>query len=1287
MKRHAVIFALIFLGGLTATLAVLWRPALRWTAQRIVVPQLEAQLNADITLGDLSFSLFPPRVVVENLRMEIEKGPLRFVGAKRISVSPGAGPIFLGKIVIEHVEVNEPYLHIVPNVQGKYATDESYDLDSSLPSLQDLVRFEIHGFEVRDASLRVELPGEGLQIQIGSGNAQYTGRGQEERWAWEGDGILFHEGRSFRMDQVAIVAIRKGNRVWLEKFGIEGAGANVQLQGQAYPNPKLHLSAQASLNPLENALAELEMLSRPLNLAGKISVSSDISGSWNTPKLKGDLAYDQVTLRKRSFGHGKFSFSARKDRLSQLKGKIFLPDATFDLNVSHLAPGRVGEFSLKAEKASYKTVRTVSHPSSTAALDGWVDVDMDGKLGILPFSMSANYRIRSDRLMLNVGKEMSPYLPFEFKKVDIKGKLGWSQSRNFFLDEGELNLAGGKGSFQFDFPAPGKAKGVWQAELENVGDVFPEEDPLSGLGRVSGGLDVNGDVFSARLNLSISPLRYGNRSPKRLEGEVEFYEKGTRLKQFRLFSEKGSLKLDGNLRDGAEGPIDLSLAWADFDLGWLADIGRRRYGFLRSIEGVSSGSLLLVGTAMHPEGRLSIQGNPVSWMTEDFRDLDLILNFSKEDWFVEKAQLDWEGGKVEAKGSVGPVVFRDFEAEIDSLPLSLLNVPTAVSSFVNRVSGKVLLKEALEDPLFKTELTVFDVNDEVVRRGDCEVKTQGPLSQLNWALIYKESEITAEGRVNLLDGSMLEGRGAFKQFSMTPFWQNVSSQISGDWKFLGNLQKRTSWKGEVGVHEMKISQGDWFVESTHPVKIEIKNGTLSLPSIQLEGPSTNLNANGQIDLQNRLAFSMKGSLALRVLSLLTSNVTRAEGKTEVSLDLAGTTNSPNFQGHLDVEGGMIQILDIPHAIENINLHATLNQKRVFVDAFEANLAEGKVRGKGSLQVSGLEESPNILMDFHLDRLFLRVPTWLPAELSGNLSLLGRLDRPTLQGDVLIHRATYREQWDWKSRILTLSSGRRIGRVFGSDEEKLRFNIRIRSEGDTVFVRNDIATATLRMDLRLTGSEVAYGLLGNIEVIDGEVLFLDNTFEITTGNVRFTSTENIATNVDVTARTRVLDTDIFLDIRSEGKNIQAFLSSQPVKDETNIVALLTLGVDSDELLQSGASDQSLSSSLLPTVLSGPIQSRLESGLKKAKIIDTFQFVPYFSESTKTTGLKMTVGKKVLPSLQLLYSTDLFEIGSENTVRVEQRLNRNFSMQGSLRDNRDEDENEYDLGVDVEFGFEF
>ena len=257
MKRHKLLLTGVFVCLLGIGLAMAWRPTLDWITHRIILPTLQAKLQAQVTFREIGFSLFPPRVIVSDVELKRPDGPLRYLGVKRISIQPGAGPIFIGKFTVKVLEIDRPSIQLVPAVGKNEASKPKEQKRLRLPTLRDLIRIQVDEIIVRDASLSVELPAEDLRIEVASGNATYRGRGSKERWSWKGDGMLTRGDRAFRLDAVTIVADRQGQSVSLEKFDVESGGLKAHVEGLAYPNAELKLEAGVDLNAVENALDDL----------------------------------------------------------------------------------------------------------------------------------------------------------------------------------------------------------------------------------------------------------------------------------------------------------------------------------------------------------------------------------------------------------------------------------------------------------------------------------------------------------------------------------------------------------------------------------------------------------------------------------------------------------------------------------------------------------------------------------------------------------------------------------------------------------------------------------------------------------------------------------------------------------------------------------------------------------------------------------------------------------------------------------------------------------------------
>ena len=69
------------------------------------------------------------------------------------------------------------------------------------------------------------------------------------------------------------------------------------------------------------------------------------------------------------------------------------------------------------------------------------------------------------------------------------------------------------------------------------------------------------------------------------------------------------------------------------------------------------------------------------------------------------------------------------------------------------------------------------------------------------------------------------------------------------------------------------------------------------------------------------------------------------------------------------------------------------------------------------------------------------------------------------------------------------------------------------------------------------------------------------------------------------------------------------------------------------------------------------------------------------------MRLLVAKQIYSKVRLSYSTDLFDTGLDNIFAIEHLVNNHVKLMSSVRDNRLEAEQDYDVGFDVEFRFDF
>ena len=172
----------------------------------------------------------------------------------------------------------------------------------------------------------------------------------------------------------------------------------------------------------------------------------------------------------------------------------------------------------------------------------------------------------------------------------------------------------------------------------------------------------------------------------------------------------------------------------------------------------------------------------------------------------------------------------------------------------------------------------------------------------------------------------------------------------------------------------------------------------------------------------------------------------------------------------------------------------------------------------------------------------------------------------------------------------------------------------------------------RIDLQLSGAVEALSVTGDVDVIDGSVLFQGEQFVVRTGTVRFSGdaerpfidvvatadirnacrgnalqnefTGSLALNGAVTTNNELQEEiyQISLNVRGTSDNLDISYDSVPFADQRDIISLILTGCTVDLLTASSASQPTLETLL------GPLIGRLEREIQQVVRVEEFNITP-------------------------------------------------------------------------------
>jgi autotransporter translocation and assembly factor TamB len=252
----------------------------------------------------------------------------------------------------------------------------------------------------------------------------------------------------------------------------------------------------------------------------------------------------------------------------------------------------------------------------------------------------------------------------------------------------------------------------------------------------------------------------------------------------------------------------------------------------------------------------------------------------------------------------------------------------------------------------------------------------------------------------------------------------------------------------------------------------------------------------------------------------------------------------------------------------MNGSVSFSQDALVIDEMRGKLNNGEVKVSGGLEMKRLVPQ-KIDLSAHVADVNVRQDN-IAAMLDGDVTLYGPPLEPVLGGSLEVSRLTYTEDLDLERSLLDFSRRPPNPRVFAKSAVLVHYDLDVHL-ARAISIKNNLANAELKGDLKITGTSRSVGLLGSVNTVRGTAQFRGNEFQIEQGVVTFTDRQRIRPSFDVQAVTQVKDPrDLLYKIRLHGFGTPAeprlTLTSEPSLAEADIGFLLTFGFVSSSLQQ-------------------------------------------------------------------------------------------------------------------------
>lgn len=498
------------------------------------------------------------------------------------------------------------------------------------------------------------------------------------------------------------------------------------------------------------------------------------------------------------------------------------------------------------------------------------------------------------------------------------------------------------------------------------------------------------------------------------------------------------------------------------------------------------------------------------------------------------------------------------------------------------------------------------------------------------------------------------------------------SPMDGSMQLRGPLRLPQQLNASAEIKSFGLEVEKVRVQSLEPVRFEVVDRTLLIESFHLGGSGTDFTAHGRAQLSGaqEMDLGLNGTINMTLLQTLNPKLL-ARGTLGVTLTATGTMQQPVLQGQLDVKNTFLSHNDFPSGLSDLNGVLIFDRNHVQIQNLSGTTGGGTIALNGSATYeNGIAQ---LDVGATAQGVRLRYPPGVSSTANAKLRLTGSTSAAVLSGDVVVTKLAITPGFDFAAYIANTRQTITFTQT-DSLASRLRLDVHVTTTPE-LQMQTAIARLSGDADLRLRGTADRPVVIGRAEVLEGEISFNGNKYQLERGDVTFANPAKTQPVIDLQATTRVRDYDITVRFRGDASSpngLKISWQSEPQLPEADVIALLALGRTQEEAAyaqQTGGGSFGFggeaSNLLLNEALNTSISSRVQRlfGVSRVKI-DPQGLSGETTAYRGNQGPQVTVEQQVVSNLTLTYSTNV-SVSNQQIIQVEYNITRNISIV-ALRD---------------------
>ncbi|MGE0762001.1 MAG: translocation/assembly module TamB domain-containing protein [Bdellovibrionales bacterium] len=894
--------------------------------------------------------------------------------------------------------------------------------------------------------------------------------------------------------------------------------------------------------------------------------------------------------------------------------------------------------------------------------------------------------VRGNDILVHAGKSKNETI-VDIPKAKAKGHVvittqGVNYEADLQVGEKSRGQSSGVILYQKGFQISYQGENVDFSDLRNLGNL-----KLEGSGQLKGTTDGNSKTAKFQLNGQFKNVwleKYWLGNP---EAEVS-YKSG--ILQFnKLLGQVGTSRYSGNLSVNFHRKEILIQAQSPYaDLLDIKEVFKRHFDLPISVAGTGAMEVRAWGPLKF--NQLSYHLNSAFYRghlaNESFDQLQFNMSATNGQAKADKVSLMRSQSVIEVTGNINPqgiidavLVGRrlrleeseninrmgvDMTGQVDMTMAIRGQLPRPILDAHGRLSHLVIGDRVAEDSTFKLKL----LQDRMEGGG----RFIGNVVNADFVLpLTDKAPFSLKIKTNKWNFANF-----FSIFSNAARQRDIQTSLSAEMNLQSDRGGHNRASGELTVSELSLKRGAIDIKNNGPIRINMREGTLSSNPFILEGEGGFLKGS-IIELNPKdIRAVLNGKLDLSLLTLFTPFLADLQGRLTLNINFSGATTSPLLTGSAYIDQGVVRLKAFPHPFTNLRSDIIFADQGLNINALRAELGGGAVTGEGRIRWPGKNQVP-VDVKGQATEVSLNVPEGFRTRGSGNWSVKGNFFPYVLAVNYEVSggEITAEFQGAGLNNAKVVSPSALLPKfLVQSTDQPITLDLSILLK-NPLPIRNSLIESPIRGKLTVTGPPAQPRLTGVLTPAPGgKVFFRDVPFEIQNGFVEYQDDPPDNAKIYLTAQAEVVENARDEGNRSKQNDYQISmlvqgrlkpqpkitLSSLPPLSEKEIVSLLALGMTTTSLDQNRAGSIAASNSVQygAAILQKPLSKEVRNRLGLEMQIS--QTSSNSGDSASYTQFTLT--KQFTPKWNASASRTI-EKNPTNSAKMEYKFNKGLSVIGS------------------------